>query len=81
MPLEQCRNVSRGHACRCLLLTAVPDLHLKIELGSLKSLLPTSDETGTEEVGKFLRTVTARRDLFFRGGLDRGDEKKVKGER
>ena len=34
MPLEPCRNVSRGHACRCLLLTAVPDLHLKSNSGS-----------------------------------------------
>ena len=33
MPLEPCRNVSRGHACRCLLLTAVPDLHLKSNSG------------------------------------------------
>ena len=33
MPLEPCRNVSRGHACRCLLPTAVPDLHLKSNSG------------------------------------------------
>jgi uncharacterized membrane-anchored protein YhcB (DUF1043 family) len=33
MPLEPCRNVSRGHARRCLLLTAVPDLHLKSNSG------------------------------------------------